>query len=157
MSGALGAMTVAAAIAGLYGCTALTPDVGGLTEPGSVVNGFIMAKSTVALNRANEHLSRAQAQLAMQQAIDLEIKRRSLKEERVATTGILRDMAAAKHQPLFADLAQWVAAGGDPDYALKYALNHQNPAALSPTTTQVKSTPASRQDGSIEPETPAAF
>jgi len=70
----------------------------------------------------------------MQQALDLQVKREQLKEERPVTVGILRDMAVAQHQPLFADLAQWVAAGGDPNYAMNYALNHQNLSA--PPTNQ---------------------
>ncbi len=108
----------------------------GLAEPGNVLNGYITAKSTVQLNRANEQLAHAQAQLTAQQAIDIEQKREQLKEERPATVGILRDMAAAEHQPIFDDLAQWVAAGGDPNYAMNYALTHQAFAAPKDQTTE---------------------
>ncbi len=65
----------------------------------------------------------------MQQAIEVQVKREELKQERPVTVGILRDIASAEHQPLFADLAQWVAAGGDPNYAMNYALTHQDAAA----------------------------
>jgi hypothetical protein len=154
---ALGAATAMLAISGLCGCAALMPmpDVSGLAEPGNVLNGYITAESTVELNRANEQLSRAQAQLVMQQAIEVQVKREELKQERPATIGILRDMASAEHQPLFADLAQWVAAGGDPNYAMNYALTHQNSAAPRPNPTQpeqnnVRPTTISHSDRNLE-------
>ena len=79
-----GAMTVALVVAGLCGCAALplTPDMSNITNPGSVFTGFMTAKSTIKLNRANEQLSRAQVQIVTQQAIDLELKREQLKQER---------------------------------------------------------------------------
>ncbi len=131
-SGAWKAITVGLTMAGLCGCTALMPDMNGLAEPGNVLNGYMTARSTIELNHANVQLSRAQALLTTQQAIDIEVKREELKKERATTVGILRDMAAAGRQPLFDDLAQWVAAGGDPDYAMKYALTHQGSPAPRP-------------------------
>lgn len=51
-------------------------------------------------------------------------------------SGILRDMAVAEHEPLFADLAEWVAAGGDPNYAMNYALTQQKSAAAESNLSQ---------------------
>ena len=135
---ALGVATAVLTISGVCGCAALMPSMNGLAEPGNVFNGFMTARSTVELNRANEHLSRVQAQLDIQQANDLQVKREQLKAERPATVGILRDLALAKHQPLLADLALWVAADGDPNYAMNYALTHQNAVAPRPNPPQPK-------------------
>jgi len=117
-------MAALLAVTGLCGCAAGLADVGGLAQPGNVVTGFMTVSSTIKLNRANRGLVEAQAQLTTQQAIDLKIRRDQLQTERPATVGILKDMARAEHQPVFDDLAQWVAAGGDPNYAMNYALTH---------------------------------
>jgi hypothetical protein len=117
-------MAALLAVTGLCGCAAGLADVGGLAQPGNVVTGFMTVRSTIKLNRANRRLVDAQAQLTTQQAIDLKIRRDQLQTERPATVGILKDMARAEHQPVFDDLAQWVAAGGDPNYAMNYALTH---------------------------------
>jgi hypothetical protein len=62
------------------------------------------------------------------QAEELRIKREQLEDERSATVGILREMALAREDPTLADLALWVQAGGDPDYAMHYALQGQGRA-----------------------------
>jgi hypothetical protein len=134
----VGATTAAMAIAGLCGCAAALPDMAGLAQPGNLVTGLMAVRSTAELNRANEQLARAQAELTKQQALDLKNRREELKDERPVTVGILKDMAGAEHQPIFNDLALWVAAGGDPNYALNYALSHQGPPA--PRDRKVKRT-----------------
>jgi hypothetical protein len=135
----LGAMTAALAMAGLCGCAAALPEMSGLAQPGDVVTGLMALRSTKELNHANGQLAKAQAQLTMQQAIDLKIKRDKLKEERPTTVGILEDMAQAENQPILDDLALWVAAGGDPNYALNYALTHQGPLTSQHKNTNVRS------------------
>jgi hypothetical protein len=64
------------------------------------------------------------------QADELRIKREELEDERAATVGILREVAVSREDPVLADLALWVQAGGDPDYAMHYAL--KGPAKTAP-------------------------
>jgi hypothetical protein len=72
----------------------------------------------------------AQANLQTTQAIELRNKRRDLESERAATAGILREMALQRNAPTLSELAIWVEAGGDPDYAMHYALQGATKTAL---------------------------
>jgi len=120
------------------GCAALAaPGVEGAASlagtAGSAATGYMSTQSSRELNTANVDLIRAQAQMEKEQAGELSIKRVELEDERAATVGILREMALAREDPTLADLALWVQAGGDPDYAMHYALQGQ-----SKTTTKLE-------------------
>lgn len=111
----------------LPGCALLAaPGVEGAASlagmAGNSATGYMSTHSSVELNGANVELVKAQAQLQKMQADDLRRKGQELETERAATVGILREMAIAREDPTLSYLAQWVDAGGDPDYAMKYAL-----------------------------------
>lgn len=89
---------------------------------GNSATGYMSTHSSIELNAANVELVKAQAQMQKVQADDLRNKREELEDERAATVGILREMAIAREDPTLADVALWVQAGGDPDYAMHYAL-----------------------------------
>ncbi|HSZ23559.1 MAG TPA: hypothetical protein VK782_10455 [Candidatus Sulfotelmatobacter sp.] len=89
---------------------------------GNSATGYMSTHSSIELNAANVELVKAQAQMQKVQADDLRNKREELEDERAATVGILREMAIAREDPTLADMALWVQAGGDPDYAMHYAL-----------------------------------
>jgi hypothetical protein len=113
------------------GCAALAaPGVEGAATlagtAGTTATGYISTQSSRELNAANVELIRAQAQTQKAQSDELRIKREELEDERAATVGILREMAVTREDLTLADLALWVQAGGDPDYAMHYAL--QDPA-----------------------------
>ena len=113
------------------GCAALAaPGIEGAASlagtAGSTATGYVSTQSSRELNAANVELIRAQAQMQKAQAEELSIKRDDLEDERAATAGILREMAITREDLTLADLAVWVQAGGDPDYAMHYAL--QGPA-----------------------------
>jgi hypothetical protein len=115
----------------LSGCAALAlPGVEGAASlagtAGTTATGYISTQSSRELNSANVELIRAQAETQKVQAEDLRVKREELESERAATVGILRELARSHEDPMLADLALWVQAGGDPDYAMHYAL--QGPA-----------------------------
>ncbi|MFZ0660752.1 MAG: hypothetical protein WAM05_18675 [Candidatus Binataceae bacterium] len=103
-----------------------SPAVEGLSSltgtAGSTTTGYFASQSQIDLNKANIEQLKAQAQLTQAQTEDLRVKRDQLDSERAATVGILRDAARARNDPTLADLAIWVEAGGDPDYAMKYLL-----------------------------------
>jgi hypothetical protein len=122
----------------LPGCALLAaPGVEGAASlagmAGNSATGYMSTHSSVELNGANVELAHAQAQLQKVQADDLRRKAEELETERAATVGILREMASARDDATLADLALWVQAGGDPDYAMHYAL--QGPA--KPTAKQL--------------------
>jgi hypothetical protein len=109
------------------GCAALAaPGIEGAASlagmAGNSATGYMSTHSSIELNAANVELVRAQAQMQKVQADDLRSKREELENERAATVGILREMAIAREDPTLADVALWVQAGGDPDYAMHYAL-----------------------------------
>jgi len=117
------------------GCAALAaPGVEGAASlagtAGTTATGYISTQSSRELNVANVELIRAQAQMQKTQTDELRIKREELEDERAVTVGILREMGVSREDPTLADLALWVQAGGDPDYAMHYAL--QGPAKTTP-------------------------
>ncbi len=103
-----------------------SPAVEGLSSltgtAGSTTTGYFASQSQIDLNNANIEQIKAQAQLTQAQAETLRAKQDQLDSERAATVGILRDTANARNDPTLANLAIWVEAGGDPDYAMKYLL-----------------------------------
>ena len=111
----------------MSGCAALAaPGIEGAASlagmAGNSATGYMSTHSSIELNAANVELVRAQAQMQKVQADDLRSKREELEKERAATVSILREMAIAREDPTLADVALWVQAGGDPDYAMHYAL-----------------------------------
>ncbi len=116
------------------GCAVLAaPGVEGAASlagtAGTTATGYISTQSSRELNAANIELIRAQAQSQKAQVEELQIKREELEDERAATVGILREMALTREDLTLADLAIWVQAGGDPDYAMHYAL--QDPSSAT--------------------------
>ncbi len=93
---------------------------------GTTATGYLSTRSTVELNDANLQLVKLQAAALKAQARDDERKRRLEMTERAVTVGILRDWASARHDATLYDLAMWVEAGGDSQFAMKYLLDHQS-------------------------------
>ncbi|MBV8055314.1 MAG: hypothetical protein JO071_08760 [Deltaproteobacteria bacterium] len=119
-------------IATLTGCSAHTVDgpVAGLqgvasmlAAVGSTATGLKQMQSTVDLNGANQRLIEAQAAMTQTQVEQTRDDHTRLINERKVTARLLRIMSTEYHEPLFETLAEWVEAGGDPDFAFKYALN----------------------------------
>jgi hypothetical protein len=126
-------VSVALAALGLLvsGCAAGFANPAGLTsvasaigEVGATATGFKSTKSATELNDANKELVQAQAAMTQTQVSDSEVERKRLTDERVVTAKLLKGMADSYHEPVFLTLAEWVEAGGDPDFAFKYALTH---------------------------------
>ncbi len=114
-----------------------SPAVEGLSSltgtASTTTTGYFSSQSQIDLNNANIEQIKAQAQLTRAQAEALRAKQDQLDSERAATVGILRDTANARSDPTLADLAIWVEAGGDPDYAMKYMLTPPKAADPKPT------------------------
>lgn len=120
------------AVSCLAGCAAAAaPGVEEMTTMAGTAfpaaTGILATRSSMELNAANIDYIRAQAALLRDQSEELKLNRMRLQTERAATVGILRFMAGQRRDPIIADLALWVEAGGDPDFAMKYAL--ANPAS----------------------------
>ncbi|MGO9452883.1 MAG: hypothetical protein ACLQDV_17880 [Candidatus Binataceae bacterium] len=124
-------LLLAASALSLAGCFAplASPAVEGASSivgtTGSTGEGFITSQSTVEMNNANLHMAHLQADSMEDQLRDNETKRQDEMSARAATVGILRDQANAQHDPTLDDLAIWVAAGGEPEFAMKYMLDHE--------------------------------
>jgi hypothetical protein len=103
-------------VAGLQGVASM------LASVGSTAAGFKQAQSTVELNGANQRLIEAQAAMTQTQVEETRDDQARLINERKVTARLLRAMSVEYHEPLFETLAEWVEAGGDPDFAFKYAL-----------------------------------
>jgi hypothetical protein len=120
-------VTAAAIVAAtaLGGCSpagqATMAEVGNLA---GTVPGFATIGSSGKVNDANAELARANARLAENQSLDLERNRDRVDKERPVVAKILFETAGREHDQVLADLARWVEAGGDPDYAFKYMLTH---------------------------------
>lgn len=84
-------------------------------------------ESSVRLNGANLQLAQAQTRLTLSKAAASALEEERLARERVVTAHLLNEMSHTYHDPLLETLAQWVAGGGDPDFAFKYALMQVNP------------------------------
>jgi hypothetical protein len=123
------------------GCALLAaPGVEGATSlagtAGTTATGYLSTQSIRELNTANVEFIRAQANLQKAQASELRNKREDLESERAATAGILREMALQRNDPTLSELAIWVEAGGDPDYAMHYALEGATKTAASKSTNE---------------------
>jgi hypothetical protein len=63
--------------------------------------------------------------LTRQQASDLNTRQDQVERERPVVVRILNSAADSEHDPMLKNVALWVAAGGDPDYAFRYWLSHE--------------------------------
>jgi hypothetical protein len=91
---------------------------------GSTATGFKTTQSTVDLNGADKGLVQAQTAMTESQVEQSRDDRQRLAQERIVTARLLRGMSTDYHERVFLTLAEWVEAGGDPDFAFKYALAH---------------------------------
>jgi hypothetical protein len=91
---------------------------------GATATGFKTTQSTAALNGADKGLVEAQTAMTQVQVEQSRGDRERLGQERVVTARLLRGMSGEYQEPVFLTLAEWVEAGGDPDFAFKYALAH---------------------------------
>jgi hypothetical protein len=91
---------------------------------GATATGFKTTMSTAELNGADKGLVEAQTTMTQVQVEQSRSDRERLGQERVVTARLLRGMSGEYQEPVFLTLAAWVEAGGDPDFAFKYALAH---------------------------------
>jgi hypothetical protein len=111
------AQAVDGPVAGLQGVASV------LAAVGSTATGLKQTQSTVDLNGANQRLIEAQAAMTQTQVEQVRDDHARLINERKVTATLLRIMSTEYHEPLYEKLAEWVEAGGDPDFAFKYALS----------------------------------
>jgi hypothetical protein len=104
-------------VAGMQGVASM------LASVGSAAAGLKKAQSAIALDGANQRLIEAQAAMTQAQVEQTRDHHARLINERKVTARLLRAMSTEYHEPLFETLAEWVEAGGDPDFAFKYALS----------------------------------
>jgi hypothetical protein len=104
-----------------------------LSSLGATAISFKGNESTVALNSANKELVETQAAMTRTQILSAAENRERLMRERAVTAKLLREMSGAYGDWVFRILAEWVDAGGDPDFAFKYALTRidQNGSAAT--------------------------
>jgi len=88
----------------------------------STATGFKATKSAAELNGANKGLVEAQTAMTEVQVTQTQTDRARVAQERVVTARLLRDMSNDYQERVFMVLAEWVEAGGDPDFAFRYAL-----------------------------------
>src|SRR6266849_6589065 len=100
---------------------------------GSAATGYQTAQSTKKLNEANVQVALANAALTHQQASELNLKQNQVEHERPVAVRILNKAAESEHDPMLQSVALWVASGGDPDYAFKFWLSHEEALATAPT------------------------
>jgi hypothetical protein len=100
---------------------------------GSAATGYQTAQSTKKLNEANVQVALANATLTRQQASELNLKQNQVEHERPVVVRILNKAAETEHDPMLQSVALWVAAGGDPDYAFKFWLSHEEALATAST------------------------
>jgi hypothetical protein len=100
---------------------------------GSAATGYQTAQSTKKLNEANDQVALANAALTRQQAGELNLKQNQVEHERPVVVRILNKAAETEHDPMLQSVALWVASGGDPDYAFKFWLSHEEALATAPT------------------------
>ena len=67
----------------------------------------------------------ANAALVQNQVEDLELSRNKIAAERPVVVEILRERAREEGAPFLKEIALWVSAGGDPDYAFHYLIDHE--------------------------------
>ncbi|HUY20040.1 MAG TPA: hypothetical protein VMV15_12510 [Candidatus Binataceae bacterium] len=92
---------------------------------GSGITGFEGVGEQRQMDAAQVQLTLANAALVRIRTEDLRVKREQIKSQRAVVVSILRRDASAEHDPFLEDVALWVAAGGDPDYAFRYLIKHE--------------------------------
>lgn len=129
------------------GCTdAAVQSASGLASSlGSAVTGFETAGSQRRVNAAQVKLTLANAELVTNQALDLELHREGTAAERPVVVKILRKRAIQEHDPFLNDIALWVSAGGDPDYAFRYLMNRERDQPVKHDTLVVPPHPGQPQ------------
>ena len=96
----------------------------GVALPG--MSGTLSTESTASVNNSLIKANNLQAQYTQMETVALEHAQEMEQGERAATEGILKSMAKSDGDPEIADLALWVKAGGDPQYALNSAFARDN-------------------------------
>ncbi len=107
----------------MSGSAGLSNVASAIEAVGSTATGFRAVQSASELNNANKQLVYAQTAIAEGQVDNAEAERQRLAQERVVTTRLLREMSKDYNDHIYLALAEWVEAGGDPDFAFKYALS----------------------------------
>jgi len=115
--------TVGCSTGTLSGSAGLSNVTSAIEAVGSTATGFRAVQSASELNNANKQLVYAQTAIAESQVDSAEAERQRLTQERVVTTRLLREMSKDYNDHIYLALAEWVEAGGDPDFAFKYALS----------------------------------
>jgi hypothetical protein len=115
----------------MTGCAAALGSPPGLSSVASAIEaigatatGFKTTQSTAELNGADKGLVEAETAMTQTQVAQSRSDRERLGHERIVTARLLRAMSGDYHEPVFLTLAEWVEAGGDPDFAFRYALSH---------------------------------
>ena len=128
-----------------------------LASVSSSVSSHRQGQSTIALNGANQHLVEAQAAMTRSEVEQTRNDQARLGKERLVTARLLRVMSTEYRDPLFELLAEWVEAGGDPDFAFKYALSradqettHEQPAQTLSLAQRPELSPAVSSDSSSQ-------
>lgn len=127
--------------AGIATPTGLSSVAAALEAVGSTATGFKTTLSTAELNGADKGLVEAQTAMTQTQLEQSHDDRQRLAQERVVTARLLRGMSTDYHEPVFLTLAAWVEAGGDPDFAFKYALAHISEGQTKELPQQAKDLP----------------
>ena len=103
----------------------------------SGVSGVMGTESTVTVNDSWVENNKIQARYLHEQMIAMQHKVELEHTERATSIGILREMSASNGDSRLADLAQWVKAGGDPQFALNYALSRAHDDAVRKRTVRI--------------------
>jgi hypothetical protein len=88
----------------------------------SGASGIVNAESTVTVNTSWVKNNNAQAAYYRDQRRYLARRQEQANAQRAAAAGIIDNLAVLDRDPRLADLARWVAAGGNAQFALGYAL-----------------------------------
>jgi len=99
---------------------------------GTGINGISNANETRRMDSAQMQLTLARAALVRDQVEDRRLTRDKIQSERSIVVKILRVDAGSKHDPFLNDVALWVSAGGDPDYAFRYLMNREQARLAHP-------------------------
>jgi hypothetical protein len=96
---------------------------------GTTTDSLLTAGSSTQLNSASVQLTEAQTNLTSDKTMASVLEAQRTARERIVTARLLKQMSLTYHDPLLGILSEWVAGGGDPDFAFKYALIQVNPVS----------------------------
>jgi hypothetical protein len=123
---------------------------GSLIGPaGTGVSSVVGTDSTAAVNDSWTKNNDAQAQYYREQMLALSRQRQQEVTRRAASVGILKSMATLDHDPQMADLAEWVEAGGDPQFALDYGLAKEKDDAARSRAVRILEDMSEKQDDPV--------